>query len=354
MASFTDARKLIIASYKNGILSCLFEAGKAVSLHFENGSGSLVGSIINARVRNIIPNLNAAFLDIGSDMNAFYSLESNPVHVWADGKVHDKLREGDELVVTVIKDAQKTKGPTAAAVKLLPENEEAVHTAAFRSAPCILRAAEPEWKRDALLLSSGNAEIVTDLPVVFSELTSSQPEKKDPAYDKLPKELRPSEKSFFLQGTTVPVRFYSDEKLTLSAVYSLNSICEEALSRTVWLKSGGYLVIEPTEALTVIDVNSGKTDRTRTKEENILRTNEEAAVEILRQLRLRNLSGIIVTDFIDLKGKEAKERIMGLLKKEAEKDPMGTHIVDMTRLCLVEMTRKKSGKPFKNQVDRKY
>lgn len=106
------------------------------------------------------------------------------------------------------------------------------------------------------------------------------------------------------------IRFYEDE-FPLTALYHLETILSQALAKTVWLKSGGNLVIEPTEALTVIDVNTAKSVSKKTSEETYLKTNLEAAEAIAVQLRLRNLSGIIIVDFIDMKEEESRKALLG-------------------------------------------
>lgn len=147
------------------------------------------------------------------------------------------------------------------------------------------------------------------------------------------------------------VRLYQDDLLPLNRLYSLDSRLEAALSERVWLKSGGYLVIQPTEALTVIDVNSGKYEaRSRTEEETALKINREAAEEIALQLRLRNLSGIIVVDFINMEEWAHCQEIMNRLRELAKKDKVRTAVVDMTPLGLVEITRKKTTKPLWEQL----
>ena len=113
------------------------------------------------------------------------------------------------------------------------------------------------------------------------------------------------------------------------------------MNEKVWLKSGAYLVISPTEALTVIDVNSGKNTKGKNPEENFLKINKEAAVEIARQLRVRNISGICIIDFINLKDKAAKDELMRVFRKELNKDRIPTRLIDITKLGLVEVTRKK-------------
>lgn len=148
------------------------------------------------------------------------------------------------------------------------------------------------------------------------------------------------------------VRFYDDPLLSLTKLYSIEKAVEEALLKRVWLKSGGYLVIEPTEAMTVIDVNSGKYAGKKTLSETILKINLEAAAEIAYQLRLRNLSGIIVVDFIDMDRREDRQELMEAFTALCRKDPVKTTVVDMTALGLVEVTRKKIRKSFREQVQK--
>ncbi len=146
------------------------------------------------------------------------------------------------------------------------------------------------------------------------------------------------------------LRLYQDEMLSLSKLYSIESKMETALGSRVWLKSGGYLIIEPTEALTVIDVNSGKYEAKKSNEDTVLAVNLEAAEEVALQLRLRNLSGIIIVDFINMAQETSKNQIMTLLKQLTAKDVVKTTVVDMTSLGLVEITRKKTSKPLREQL----
>jgi ribonuclease G len=148
------------------------------------------------------------------------------------------------------------------------------------------------------------------------------------------------------------LRFYEDPILSLNNLYGISEKVNEAIRPMVWMKSGGTLVIQPTEALTVIDVNTGKAVAGKKKvQETFLKVNREAAVEIAKQIRLRNLSGIIVIDFIDMELKKDKELLMAELEKYLLKDPVKTTLVDMTALGLVEITRKKVRKPLHEQVE---
>ncbi len=167
-------------------------------------------------------------------------------------------------------------------------------------------------------------EIITDDPEIYKSINESNPTKS--------------------------VRLYADERLSLSKLYSLDSKISEALGSRIWLKSGGWISIQSTTALTAIDVNSGKFEgKNKNQSEMIAKINKEAADEIMNQLILRNLSGIIVVDFINIKDNEEEKEFMGYLKELARKDPVKCEIVDMTKLGLVEITRKKISKTLKEQ-----
>lgn len=171
----------------------------------------------------------------------------------------------------------------------------------------------------------------------FSELVTDDPQ----LYPQLEKYCR-----VHLPGKAL--RLYEDSLLSLPKLYSLDSRMEEALNTHVWLKSGGYLMIQPTEALTVIDVNSGKYEGR--KEDAFLKVNLEAAEEIARQIRLRNLSGIIIVDFINMKEGKSRVEVMDCLKEKVRHDKVKTVVIDMTPLGLVEITRKKITKPLREAL----
>jgi ribonuclease G len=145
------------------------------------------------------------------------------------------------------------------------------------------------------------------------------------------------------------LELYQDPALSLSALYGLRSKLEEALRERVWLRSGAYLVISPTEALTVIDVNSGKCIKGKDTD-FYLKVNEEAAAEIARQLRLRNISGICIVDFINMDTEDARTRLIHTLKHHLAKDMVPSVFIDFTKLGLAEITRKKIKKPLWEQV----
>ena len=201
---------------------------------------------------------------------------------------------------------------------------------------------------------SDGLEVVTDLPEVYKELQdasgitdSRATENFGTAADSTA--VDSAEMACSMAAGMPSLRLYTDD-FPLTALYHLETILSQALSKTVWLKSGGNLVIEPTEALTVIDVNTAKSVSKKTSEETYLKTNLEAAEEIAVQLRLRNLSGIIIVDFIDMKGEESRKTLLAALRRAVAADPVKTVLVDMTPLGLVELTRKKIRRPLHEQM----
>ncbi len=201
-------------------------------------------------------------------------------------------------------------------------------TALTRSCFSCLSQVPPAWESLLRDLASPDeyAQIVTDDPELYRSLSD-------------------------YCGRYLPdreVRLYQDKGLSLSGLYALESKMETALRPKVWLRSGGYLVIEPTEAMTVIDVNSGKNE-TGAGEDALCRINHEAAEEIALQLRLRNLSGIILVDFINMKEQESRNGLLEHLRELVRGDRVRTEAVDITPLGLAEITRAKKRQPLAEQ-----
>lgn len=205
-----------------------------------------------------------------------------------------------------------------------------IKTASTRTCFSCLLAAPSPWESilNSLADPGEYTEIVTDDPELYRLLADYCP-------GRLPgKELR----------------LYKDSDFSLSSLYSLETKLEPALKPKVWLKSGGYLVIEYTEALTVIDVNSGKNE-TGKGGEALRRINYEAAEEIALQLRLRNLSGIILVDFINMEDRESGQELLEYLRSLVRDHRVKTYVVDITPLGLVEITRKKQSRPLAEQIN---
>ncbi len=149
------------------------------------------------------------------------------------------------------------------------------------------------------------------------------------------------------------LRLYTDASYPLEKLYSISTHLKEALSEKVWLKNGGYLIIQKTEAMTVIDVNSGKGSEKKgnCKEDMVFAMNCEAAAEIARQLRLRNHSGIIVVDFINMEEEMHKQQLLTRFDQFLKADRLPSRVIDLTPLGIVEVTRKKFNKPLKEMLD---
>lgn len=204
--------------------------------------------------------------------------------------------------------------------------QSAAHQSCFS---CLRKASEPyEQVLNQLVTPGEFSELVTDNPEQYEALCHF-------TLEHMPEKT---------------VRLYTDVSLPLTSLYSLKHKMEMALCERVWLKSGAYLIIQPTEALTVIDVNSGKYEAKKGTEETALLVNLEAACEIALQLRLRNLSGIIVVDFINMRAEESNQKLMSVLRSAVRRDRLNTVVVDMTPLGLVEITRKKENRPLYEQV----
>ena len=148
------------------------------------------------------------------------------------------------------------------------------------------------------------------------------------------------------------LKLHDGSVTTLKVLYNVDRDLERVLSEKVWLKSGGYLIIQPTEALVSIDVNSGKYVSKKEAQKEYLKINLEAAKEISHQIRLRNLSGIIIVDFINMQSAESKETLIKAFEEELAEDPIKTTLVDMTKLNLVEITRKKGRRPLHELVNK--
>ncbi|MCI8327445.1 MAG: ribonuclease E/G [Lachnospiraceae bacterium] len=356
---------------------------------------SILGNIYIGRVTNIVESLHAAFIEIEKGLVCFYSLEDLRSPIFTKKLGTKPICVGDELVVEVKRENIKTKPPvvstnlnfTGRYLVLTTENHKLgiskklsatdrsrlqafmtpylskeygwivrtnavlakeeeifqelqdlqdsysklIETAKYRTCYSLLRKSTPSYFSFLNGMMLSNIEkITTDIPSIYEELQE------------------------YFQGTEIESQnellFYEDPLVSLSAIYNLKQELDRALNRQVWLPSGGYLIIEATEALTVIDVNSGKDRKKRSREETILSINIEAAIEIARQLILRNISGICIIDFIDMKEKKHQEKLLHILRMELKKDKIPATLVDMTRLGLVELTRKKVQKSLKEQL----
>lgn len=357
---------------------------------------SLIGNIYVGKVKNIVKNIDAAFVEIKKGVLCFLPLSEIEEAIFTNHKVAKKLAAGDELLVQVLKDGVKTKAPVVSANlnftgryfvfttkrknelgisnKLNAEDrkrlQEYIHKKNTDSFGIIVRtnaknATEEELDKEYAYLKGVYENVVTYgiHKTAFSLLLEDEApyikQLRNIHQEEL-EEIVTDDKAIYEQayeflnahqpGDMEKLRFYEDESYSLWKLYGLEALLDDATRTRVWLKSGGYLVIEPTEALTVIDVNTGKYDGNKNAEATFLKINQEAAAETAKQLRLRNISGIIIIDFIDMKTEEDKLEVLSTLNQELKKDPIKAALVDMTKLNLAEVTRKKVKKSLREQL----
>ena len=355
-----------------------------------------IGDIMVGRVENIVKNINACFVEIFPGIQAYLPLTPDMKIIYANGKPGGTPVIDDLILVQIAKLPTKTKSyslttdftfigkyavlkPNLDKIYLSSKYREEADFAEIKSRFMSVgekfateTGAGGVIRKSALNLSDKELEdALYDLYVKFVSIINRGKHgvkyerifKEIPEHlslirdncEKIEKIMTDDEETYneykeylkeFSEKDIKKLFFYKDEMMSLSALYSINTALEKALSKRVWLKSGAYIVIEYTEALTVIDVNSGKAITGKsTNTETFMKINLEAAREIADQLRLRNLSGIIIVDFIEIpksRGKELINAMEDFLKEDSTK----SNVADITKLGLMELTRRRTGKPI--------
>lgn len=395
-------KKIVVDVHHGQIRVALLEGNELVELYMEGEeSKRVVGNIYRGKVANVLPGMQAAFVDIGLDKNAFlyvgdintdksiFEFENNHGELNHNNKVvsiRDIIKEGQEITVQVLKEPIGTKGARVTTHITLPgrylvlmptvnyvgvsrriedESErQRLKQLAERIKPSdmglIVRTAargrtyedfipdmeflcrlwakiqQKEWRGKVPRLLYQDEDLIyrtiRDLytPDIDKFVINSKEEYKKVLefIEVISPNLRDRIELFESQGS-------------IFEYFGIESEIEKVIQKKVWLKNGGYIVIDTTEALTVIDVNTGKFVGSKNLEDTVLKTNLEAAEEIAHQIRLRDIGGIIVIDFIDMEKEEHKQMVLDVLKQAFKKDRTKTNIIGFTGLGLVEMTRKK-------------
>ncbi len=373
----------------------ILEHGIAQELHIERSSSlGIVGNIYRGKVCRVLPGMQSAFVEIGLQRAAFLHV-ADIMECHIDGEpqterpIQDVLREGQSIVVQVIKEPIGTKGARLTTeisiagrfLVFLPHQDhigvsqriedederEMLRNRLLgllpdkRSGGFIIRtmsetATDEELLADIDYLQKVWAKIEADSPkatersLVFYDLSLPKRMLRDVVNDETvsirvdSKETYAQLKEFaelYVAKAVKPLYHYQGER-PIFDFYNIEKEIELALSRKVELKSGGYLIFDQTEALTTVDVNTGSFVSGKNLSDTIFKTNLEAAQCIARQLRLRNLGGIIIIDFIDMDEDAQRETVLEELKKAVSEDRARTGVNGFTPLGLVEMTRKRT------------
>ena len=371
--------------------AALEDQGRISQLNFsETASKGILGNIYVGKVQNIVKNIHAAFIEIADGIMCYYSLDDKAEPVFTNPKKDSVMKIGDEVIVQVSKEGMKTKLPSVSSNlnftgrylvltsqrkelgfsgKLnkeekkrireflegeMPENAGIIVRTNARNAKKeeILEELKNLQTRYETLLKKGHSRVCFSLleehmPDYLQTLQNVYAQTLDEIVTDDPEVFQAVQHYLNCYGEyEIPLRFYEDKLLPLSKLYSLESVLERSLQERVWLKSGGFLVIQPTEAFVCIDVNTGKFSGKKEIQETFRKINLEAAKEIAWQLRLRNLSGIILIDFINMENQEDKKELLHTLQAYLNQDPIKGTVVDITPLNIVEVTRKKVRKPL--------
>ncbi len=400
--------KLIITKpdfYKkpsNTRLLLIYEENKLVDLELIDINNLLLNSIHVAKVKNIIKSLNLAFVEI--EMNSKKSLVcyriNNEKNIFLNSKKNNIITQGDDILIQISKEPSRNKNASSTSLiriitlfsivsigsgnifysskiknkkfkNFMKEEIEKRFGSELKNIDITIRSnaseqsldsyeylfedinknintltrilVEAKYYRSPSCIKKSNDEFLEFIKLYYENL-------KEIVYDdeEFVESLKNDENiSFLFEKFDIKLRYYDDKEFNLNKLYSIKTSLKELINTKVWLKSGAYLVIETFEAFNIIDINTGKNISKNTNEKIIYDVNREAAIEIARQIRLRNLAGIILVDFINMNNKELKTKILNVLNKEFKKDRVKVEAVDFTALELCEITRQRKKKNLK-------
>ena len=377
-------KKQMLISSSNGVSKVAILEGPTLVQYYssENTGKSKVGNIYLGKVKNVLPGMEAAFVSFGEEKNGVLYVADIEGST-KNSKIENLLKADQEILVQVVKDAMGEKGArltgqislpgrylvlipnskTKGISRRLADNERErldkiirkikpnnfgviVRTAAEgvseESLKVDIEKLVEEWKTVSNYQSGDAPKLIHKEPdvsikVIREHLNSTF---KKVLIDKKSQHDQVKEYVKLTSPEISDIVDHYDDQLGLFERYHIEDQIKKALDRKVWLPSGGHLIIDRTEALTVIDVNTGKFVGKNSLEETVYENNLEAAEEIARQLRLRDIGGIIVIDFIDMESQKKQQNLLNKFKQELAKDKTRTQVFDISRLGLVEMTRK--------------
>lgn len=376
----------------NGVY--LVENGILVEQYKEEKGERLEGNMYCGIVRNVLPGMQAAFVDIGVGKNTFMHIKDvlpknstetgNKNEVLSKYNIKDYIKAGNRLLVQVKRDETERKGARVSThislagrfIVLLPETEfvtisQKIDAESEKERLCkIVKEVLPE-KMGAIIRTSAKGkkkeevqEDVKQLLIKWQTICEEfeNVEEKGPKLlwenadikNKLLTDVLDQNVDTIWVDNEVDYAFAEEkieeyglktvkielEKGNLLTKYGIDKQLQELQKRKVWLKCGGFITIDKTEALTAIDVNSGKYVGKNNLEQTILTVNSEASIEIAKQIRLRDIGGIVIIDYIDMEKEETRKKVLEVLEKQLKKDRTKTQIIGFTKLDLLELTRK--------------
>lgn len=356
----------------------------------------LEGNIYIGKVTDVLIGMQAAFVDIGTEKNAFLHIRDilpkksnvtgNKEEELENYKIKDYIKPNQKVLVQVKKDSNNIKGARVSTniqiagrfVVILPENDfitvsQKIENEEERNRLISIVESVKKDKKIGIIIRTAaegkeESKIKKDIENTLKELENIQKEFLS-SDDKVPKIIKKSDtilekilldiadnklekiytnsKELQKEIEQILKRLQEDVTIKVELVeeglenkYDLNSQIEKISNRKIWLKCGGFITIDKTEALTAIDVNSGKFTGRENIEKTALKVNKEASIEIAKQLRLRDIGGIIIIDYIDMNEESSREEIIELLKENLKTDRAKTQVMEFTKLSLLEITRK--------------
>ena len=377
-------KKIIVECLISSQKTAILEDDKLIELLIEDNKNSKkVSNIYRGIVKKVIPGIQACFVDVGFEKLAYLQLYKD-----------SNIKAGQDILVQVNKEAVGTKGaklnteislagrylvyiPTNDRItlsnKILDEKErfrlkKIAKSVSNDSEGLIIRTeavgcTKEELEQDIKALKEKYEEILKEYrlgigpKLLYKELDFSSKYIKENVNDETEKIItndiaKYEELKKILESIKIEYKdkLILEENKDIFDLYRVENQIDKALNKKVWLKSGGYLIIDKTEALTVIDVNTGKFTGNLKLEETVYKTNIEAAIEVCRQLKLRDIGGIVIIDFIDMHKATYKKEVINILNEELKKDKRKTEVLGMTRLGLVELTRRRE----RDSIDKYY
>ena len=385
--------ELIINKNKDTKTIAEVENGNLIEVYEENEESKKArneGNIYSGVIKDIVPGMQAAFIDIGIEKNSFIHVKDiipqvdEKIEEKVEPKIKDVVKQNQRILVQIQKDSNDKKGArTSTHIKipgkyliLMPntniitisqkiQNEKEkerllgiakknldknmgviVRTAAQKKQETeIIRDLEilqAKWKEISQKFKRGNEKprLLYKSPSVIEKLILDMPENSIQSIEVNDKEEYNEIKEKLEELQEKSIKLELKEGIDLFEKYEIDKQIEKSKQRKIWLNCGGFITIDSTEALVAIDVNSGKYTGKTTLEETVYKVNYEATIEIAKQLKLRDIGGIIIIDYIDMQKQENKDKIENLLKETLKQDRAKTQVEGFTRLNLMEMTRK--------------